>query len=167
LSKMIGDVRKIDVPTTMPMMMLTASQSPSLGTIAGSGIDCFADIDPNNAIYDVFEPVAQAVPDIAGCQAQPDLRRHSVPTFIGVCGGFGLDLSPSDADNAAVGSANVSLLAASFWSAASASFSRTSWRAAILGPFLCSPESNGWAVPFSNCRRCTHGKEALLWQSEL
>jgi hypothetical protein len=28
---MIEDVRKIDVPTTMPTMMLTASQSPSRG----------------------------------------------------------------------------------------------------------------------------------------
>jgi hypothetical protein len=40
----------------------------------------------------------------------------------------------------AVGSANLSLLAVSFWSAASASFSRTSWRASILAPFFAAPK---------------------------
>jgi uncharacterized membrane protein YgcG len=46
-----------------------------------------------------------------------------------------------------------------FWSAASACFSRTSWWASILGPFPCSPESYGWAVPFSNARECIMGKK--------
>ena len=66
----------------------------------------------------------------------------------------------------AVGSANLSLLAVSFWSAASASFSRTSWRASIWAPFLAAPKVI-WAVPFSNLQEMHHGKEALLWQSEL
>ena len=36
-----------------------------------------------------------------------------------------------------------------------------------LGPFLCSPESKIWAATFSNLQEMHHGKEALLWQSEL
>src|SRR3954451_23350451 len=67
----------------------------------------------------------------------------------------------------AVGSANLSLLAVSFWSAASASFSRTSWRASIWAPFFAAPKVRFGLRLFPNCRRCTHGKEALLWQSEL
>src|SRR6478735_3838525 len=65
----------------------------------------------------------------------------------------------------AVGSANLTLLAVSFLVGCLCLFQPHLLAGLHLGPFLCSPESKIWAATFSNCRRCTHGKETLLWQS--
>ena len=53
-----------------------------------------------------------------------------------------------------------------FWSAASASFSRTSWRAAILAPFFAAPKVKLGCDSFQ-LQEMHHGKEVVLWQSEL
>jgi hypothetical protein len=93
--------------------------------------------------------------------AQPATR------FVALFRVFALDFAAPHAIIPAVGSANVSLLAVLLWSAASASFSRTSWRAAILGPFLCSPESQTPGCEFFQLQEMHDGKEVVLWQSEL
>src|SRR3982750_4784237 len=59
----------------------------------------------------------------------------------------------------AVGSANLSLLAVSFWSAASSSFRRPSWRASIWAPFFAAPKVRFGLRLFPICRRCTMGKK--------
>lgn len=47
-----------------------------------------------------------------------------------------------------------------------ASFSLTSWRASIQAPFLAAPESES-GLKFFHLQEIYHGKEAVLWQSEL
>ena len=66
-----------------------------------------------------------------------------------------------------VGSANVSLLAATFVIGCLCLFQPHLLAGLHLGPFICSPESKIWAATFSNLQEMHHGKEALLWQSEL
>src|SRR6476646_11835686 len=67
----------------------------------------------------------------------------------------------------AVGSANLTLLAVSFLVGCLCLFQPHLLAGFHLGPFLCSPESKIWAATFSNLQEMHHGKEALLWQSEL
>jgi hypothetical protein len=63
----------------------------------------------------------------------------------------------------AVGSANVYLLPVLIGRLPKCSFSRPSWWASILGPFLFSPERKTLGCLFFQIQEMHHGKETLLW----
>ena len=67
----------------------------------------------------------------------------------------------------AVGSANLTLLAASLVCRLPLPLSAAPPGGPPFGPLSLQPRKLIWAVPFSNLQEMHHGKEALLWQSEL